>query len=70
MFILEKTRRATRTAVERIRDAFIEFDVVAFKEVDIPAEQAYEVVRDGRTYVLAVNDPSLGLEDFGLDCYD
>jgi len=59
MLIIEASRRVSRAAVERIRDALIEYDKVAFKNVDIPAEEAFVVIRQGRTYVLAVEDPTL-----------
>ena len=59
MIVIEASRRASRAAVNRVRSAFIEFDRVAFKDVDIPAEEAYVVIRQGRTFVLAVDDPSL-----------
>ena len=58
MFI-EATRRVSRASVNRIREAFLEFDRVVFKDVDVSAESAYTVVRDGRTYVLAFEDPSV-----------
>ena len=64
MLIIEASRRVSKNAVSRIRDAFIEFDHVAFKDVYITAEDAYQVIRQGRTYVLAVNDPTLPDEQF------
>ena len=66
MFIIEATRRASKTAVSRIRDAFIEFDRIVFKDVDVPAERAYSVIRDGKTWVLAFEDPTVHLSQ--LDC--
>ncbi len=58
--LIEATRRSTKAAVTRIREAFLEFDRIVFKDVDVPAETAYSVIRDGRTWVLALNDPSVG----------
>lgn len=59
MLIIEASRRVSRVAVERVRDALIEYDRIAFKDVDYPAEEAFQIIRQGRTYVLAVTDPSL-----------
>jgi hypothetical protein len=68
MFIIEATRRVSRTSVARIRDAFLEYDHVVFKDVYIRAEDAYQVVRDGRTYVLAFTDPTIDYEPIEREC--
>lgn len=70
--LIEASRRVSRTAVERVRDALIEYDRIAFKavQVDVPAEQAFNVIRDGRTYVLAFEDPSIDEEPLTYDCGD
>jgi len=59
--LIETSRRVSRKAVERVRSALIEYDRIAFKDVqmDLPAEQAFQVVRDGKTYVLSFEDPSV-----------
>jgi hypothetical protein len=59
MLVIEATRRVSRAPVARIREAFIEFDRAAFKDVYIKPEEAYKVVKDGRTYVLACTDPTI-----------
>jgi hypothetical protein len=59
MIILEATRRTSRAAVERLRQAFIEYDRIVFKEVHPPAEDAYKIVRQGRHYVVTLNDPTI-----------
>ena len=59
MLVIEASRRVSRAAIERVRDALIEYDRIAFKNVYIPAEDAFMIIRQGRTYVLAVNDPTL-----------
>jgi len=65
MIILEKTRRATRAAAERVRAALIELDetfqnygVFEVDELDA-AQVAYQVVRDEGGYVVTLDDPSL-----------
>ena len=70
MLYIEASRRVSRAAVSRIRDAFTEYDRVVFKDVDL--EDTYEIVRDGRTYVLAINDPTLipEQEEYLHDCGD
>lgn len=75
MFIIEATRRASRSAVLRIRDALIEYDSIVFKDVSVEAapQNAFKVVWDKGTYVVAFNDPSVveeEPEDFGRDCFD
>lgn len=60
--LIEATRRVSRKSVERIRDAFLEFDHAVFKNVEVRAEDAYQVVRVGRQFVLAFEDPSLTIE--------
>ena len=61
MLILEATRRVSRAAVARIQEAFVEYDRVVFRGVDL--EGTYEIVREGRSYVLAVNDPTIAAID-------
>lgn len=62
--LIEASRRVSRVACERIRKALIEYDRVAFKEVqkDLPAERAFSVVKEGRTFVVRVNDPTITLD--------
>jgi hypothetical protein len=61
MILIEASRRATRAAVERLREAFLEYDRVVFKEVTPAAEDAYVVIREGKgRYVLALVDPTVG----------
>lgn len=69
MFI-ESSRRVSRAAVERIRSTLIEYDRVVFKDVqqDVPAENAFSIVRDGRTYVLAFEDPTIEADELERDC--
>jgi hypothetical protein len=63
MLIIEASRRVSRAAVERVRDALIEYDRIAFKNVDYPAEDAFIVIRQGRSYVLGFEDPTLEWEE-------
>lgn len=57
--IIEASRAKTRRTVERSRRMFCEWDRVLFKQVDIPPEDCYKVVKQGRTYVLEITDPSV-----------
>lgn len=69
MLIIEATRRASRATVSRIRDAFVEYDRIVFKDVSL--EDTYEIVREGRSYVLAINDPTIEqLPEQLYDCGD
>lgn len=70
--LIEASRRVSRAATERVRDALIEYDRVVFKDVqqDVPAESAFSIVRDGRTYVLAFEDPSIEPDELERDCGD
>lgn len=65
---LEATRRTSRAACERVLRAITEFDNIVFKEVDVTTDEAFEVVRDGRSYVVAFNDPSIEPEELERDC--
>jgi len=66
--LIEASRRVSRASVARIRDAFIELDKVVFQDVDVSAEDAFQIVRDGRTYVLSFEDPSFTQEPLLADC--
>lgn len=70
--LIEASRRVSRAATERIREALIEYDQLVFKNVqqDVPAESAFSIVRDGRTYVLAFEDPSIEEDELERDCGD
>ena len=68
MFVIEATRRVSRAAVARMQDAFVEYDRVVFHGVDL--EGTYEIVREGRTYVLAVNDPTVTVVEEDERLYD
>ena len=67
MFILERTRRSTRAAAERIREALIELDElfqtyhVFHQQIDeeASAPSVYQVIADHGTYVVALDDPSM-----------
>ena len=61
MFIIEATRRASRTAATRVMNALVEYDQIVFKDVSVEAspKEAFQVVKDGRTYAVAFNDPSV-----------
>ncbi len=71
MFI-EATRRASRAAVDRIREALVEYDSVVFADVDLEPEDVFQTVRDGGTYVVAFNDPTIPepVEERTYDCGD
>lgn len=66
--LLEATRRTSRAACERVLRAITEYDTVVFKEVDVTTDEAFAVVRDGRTFVVAFNDPSIEPEELERDC--
>jgi len=71
MFI-EASRQVSRSAVERVRDALIDYDRIVFRDVqfDVPAEQAFSIVRDGGTYVLTFEDPTFEPPELERDCGD
>ena len=60
VIILEASRRASKSAAERLRRVLMDYDRVVFRDVFPPAEQAIKVVRDKGTYVLTIDDPSVG----------
>ena len=67
MIFLESSRRATKAAAEKVRAALIELDELfqtyeVFRnpiDEQVAAPAAYQVVRDGKEYVVALDDPSM-----------
>lgn len=65
MIILEQTRRATRAACERVRQALIELDelfqsngVFTVEETEA-ADKVYSVVHDDGGFVVMLTDPTM-----------
>ena len=65
MLVIEASRSASRAVVERFLKAFTQYDKVVFKDVDLG--YTYEIVQEGRIYVLAINDPTI---EVLYDCGD
>jgi hypothetical protein len=74
MFLIEATRRASRAAVAQLRAAIVEYDRIVFSEVDVAPDEAFRIVFDNNSYVLAFNDPSFveptNEEERTYDCGD
>ena len=67
MIILSTTRRASKSAAEKVRVALIELDELfqtyqVFQypiDDQVAAQSVYLIVRDGKEYVVALDDPTL-----------